>query len=64
VHTLADGDCVFGLATGARPAGDLHALLAAAADVFAMAVADAVFRATGFPDLPSYAELLLGRPAG
>jgi putative pantetheine hydrolase len=62
VHTLVDGDTVFALATGARPAGNLNAVLAAAADVFAQAVADAVFAATGFPDLPSYGQLLLGRP--
>jgi putative pantetheine hydrolase len=61
-HTLLDGDTVFALATGAREATNLNLLLAAAADVFAHAVADAVVQATGFPDLPSYADLLLGRP--
>jgi putative pantetheine hydrolase len=60
VHTFVDGDTVFALATGARPAGDLNAVLAAAADVFAHAVADALLRATGFDDLPSYTRLLLG----
>ncbi|WP_052711134.1 P1 family peptidase [Pseudofrankia sp. DC12] len=60
VHTMADGDTVFALATGARPAGNLNALLTAAADVFAHAVADAVFQATGFAGLPGYRELVLG----
>ncbi|ADP80523.1 P1 family peptidase [Pseudofrankia inefficax] len=66
VHTMVDGDTVFALATGDRPAGNLNALLTAAADVFAHAVADAVFHATGFADLPGYGELVLGpgRAAG
>lgn len=59
VHTMVDGDTVFALATGDRPAGNLNALLTAAADVFAHAVADAIFHATGFADLPGYRELLL-----
>nr|WP_307873664.1 P1 family peptidase [Frankia sp. AgB1.9] len=65
VHTMVDGDSVFALATGERPAGNLNALLTAAADVFAHAVADAVFHATGFADLPGYGALVLGpgRPA-
>jgi putative pantetheine hydrolase len=61
-HTLVDGDTVFALATGARPVEDISALLAAGADVFAMAIADAVYRATGYPDAPSYGEVMLGRP--
>jgi putative pantetheine hydrolase len=61
-HTMVDGDTVFGLATGERPLDDLNALLAAGADTFARAVADAVYRASGFPNLPCYAELVLGRP--
>ncbi|MDT3439072.1 P1 family peptidase [Pseudofrankia sp. BMG5.37] len=60
VHTMVDGDSVFALATGARPAGNLNELLAAAADTFARAVADALYQATGYPDLPSYRQLLLG----
>ncbi|ONH31525.1 hydrolase [Pseudofrankia asymbiotica] len=60
VHTMVDGDSVFALATGARPAGNLNELLAAAADTFARAVADALYQATGYPDLPGYRHLLLG----
>jgi putative pantetheine hydrolase len=59
---MVDGDTVFGLATGERPLGDVNALLAAAADTFARAVADAVYRASGFPGLRCYAELMLGHP--
>jgi len=60
VHMMTDGDVAFALATGARPAANLNALLAAAADTFARAVADGVYRATGHPGLPSYRHLLLG----
>ncbi|OHV41432.1 hydrolase [Pseudofrankia sp. EUN1h] len=59
-HTMVDGDSVFALATGARPAANLNELLVAAADTFARAVADALYQATGHPDLPSYQHLLLG----
>jgi putative pantetheine hydrolase len=59
-HTMVDGDSVFALATGARPAANLNELLVAAADTFARAVADALYQATGHPDLPSYRHLLLG----
>ena len=48
VHTVVDGDMVFGLATGAVPAPDLAALLAlqaAAADVVSRAVVHAVLAA-------------------
>jgi L-aminopeptidase/D-esterase-like protein len=48
VHTVVDGDVVFGLATGAGPAPDLAALLAlhaAAADVVSRAVVHAVLAA-------------------
>ena len=48
VHTVVDGDVVFGLATGAVPAPDLAALLAlqaAAADVVSRAVVHAVLAA-------------------
>ncbi|WP_311447356.1 P1 family peptidase [Frankia nepalensis] len=62
-HLMVDGDTVFALATGDRPVDDVNPLLAAAADVFAHAVADAVYHATGFPGLPTYTELLLGHPA-
>jgi len=49
VHTAVDGDTVFGLATGARPAPDLPglvALQAAAADVVSRAVVHAVLAAS------------------
>jgi putative pantetheine hydrolase len=48
VHTMYDGDTVFGLATGARPAPGplgLHALLEAAGDCFTRAVGHAIFSA-------------------
>ena len=48
VHTVVDGDVVFGLATGGGPAPDLPALLvlhAAAADVVSRAVVHAVLAA-------------------
>ena len=47
-HTMFDGDTVFALATGARPAPDpqlLHDVLVAAADCFARAVVHAVLAA-------------------
>ncbi|OLT13365.1 hydrolase [Pseudonocardia sp. CNS-139] len=64
VHTAADGDALFGLATGARPAPDLHglvALQAAAADVVGRAVVHAMLAATTVTTpagtLPGYREL-------
>jgi putative pantetheine hydrolase len=48
VHTMYDGDTVFGLATGARPAPGplgLHALLEAAGDCFTRAVGHAILSA-------------------
>lgn len=48
VHTMYDGDTVFGLATGARPTPDpvgFHALLEAAGDCFTRAVGHAIFSA-------------------
>jgi putative pantetheine hydrolase len=49
VHSMFDGDTVFGLATGDRPPPDplaFHAVLASCADVFARAVAHGVLAAT------------------
>ena len=61
VHTLLDGDTLFALATGERPAPDLpalHALMVAAGDCVTRAVAHAVLSATsvsnGAVDLRSY----------
>ncbi|NNE11304.1 MAG: P1 family peptidase [Ilumatobacter sp.] len=71
-HSLMDGDTVFGLATAARDlpvdtagivraptsrAVHLNALFAAAADVFALACADAVVTAETVGSTPSYREL-------
>ncbi|MGR6920748.1 P1 family peptidase [[Actinomadura] parvosata] len=59
-HTMTDGDTVFGLATCARPAprrDTFQDVLAAAADAFSRAVADAVLAATGRPDAPAYLDV-------
>jgi putative pantetheine hydrolase len=63
VHTLLDGDTLFTLATGARPAPDLpalHALMVAAGDCVTRAVGHAVLAATsvsnGAVDLRSYRD--------
>ena len=63
VHSLLDGDALFTLATGARPAPelpDLHALMVAAGDCVTRAVAYAVLAATsvanGTVDLRSYRD--------
>jgi putative pantetheine hydrolase len=57
-HTMTDGDTVFGLATGVRPAPDdrLYDVLAAAADAFSRAVAHAVLAATGRHEAPAYLD--------
>jgi L-aminopeptidase/D-esterase-like protein len=65
VHTMLDGDTVFGLASGLVPAESdplnavaaFNQLLAAAADVFADACFDAVCSASGRGTWPCYAEL-------
>jgi putative pantetheine hydrolase len=66
VHTMADGDTAFALATGARPAPDLlqlHAVLTAAADTTTRAVGRAVLAAesvtTDAGRWPCYREALL-----
>ncbi len=60
VHTLADGDTLFALATGAsgRP-GEMTVLGVMAAEVTAQAVLNAVRHASGLrsPDLPSASDL-------
>ena len=68
VHTLVDGDAVFGLASGDRPApADLveaHHLDAAAGDCFSRAVAHAMLHATSVAtpagSWPSYRDTYLG----
>lgn len=57
-HTLADGDTVFAVATGAiTTRADHGAIGALAADVMAQAILRAVMAAHGIPGLPSYADL-------
>lgn len=63
VHTLADGDTMFSMATGAislsadeRPIA-LSSLSALAADVTALACVDAIIHATSTPNAPSYTSL-------
>jgi L-aminopeptidase/D-esterase-like protein len=64
LHTLFDGDTMFGVATWERPAPELlglHEILCAASDVATRAVARAVLSATGVRTgtgyWPSYADL-------
>ena len=59
VHTPLDGDTVFALATGARPAPDVFQLArigALAADCLARAVAKGVYAAQSIPGFPSWRE--------
>jgi L-aminopeptidase/D-esterase-like protein len=57
VHTPADGDTVFALATGSRRAGDdLLIIGALAADVTARAIIRAVERATGLEGIPAHRD--------
>jgi len=64
VHSMMDGDTVFALASGRRPApdprqalGELNALLAAAADAFTDACFDALVAAEGRGPWPAYRDL-------
>ena len=65
VHTMFDGDTVFGLASGRRPltadprhpVANFNLLLAAAAETFADACLDAVYAARGRGRWPAYREL-------
>jgi L-aminopeptidase/D-esterase-like protein len=57
VHTPFDGDTVFALATGARPAPHLVVLGSVAADVLARAVERAVLAATSMGGLPAARDL-------
>lgn len=54
VHTVMDGDVLFAVATGAAGQdGDMALLGAAAAEVVARAVVDAVLAARSLPDVPA-----------
>jgi L-aminopeptidase/D-esterase-like protein len=60
VHTIMDGDVIFGLSTAARPAPEppgLFALQAAAADVVSRAMAHAVLAAETAGTWRSYREI-------
>ena len=63
VHTPADGDTIFGAATGKLklPPGDLDRLLgvigALAADVMGQAIVSSVLHAKGSPQIPSVSDL-------
>ncbi|MGH3737811.1 MAG: P1 family peptidase, partial [Micromonosporaceae bacterium] len=66
-HTMTDGDTIFGLATGTRPAADLagfNAVLGAAADCFTRAMGHAVLAATGWEGVPSYLQAFPGAARG
>jgi L-aminopeptidase/D-esterase-like protein len=57
-HTLADGDTIFAVATGAISTRANHGAIGAiAADVMAQAVVRAVLRARGLPGLPAASDL-------
>ena len=58
VHTMADGDTLFALATGrsGRP-GDMSVLGVLAAEAVAQAVLAAVRHASGLPGLPAWSDL-------
>jgi L-aminopeptidase/D-esterase-like protein len=58
VHSIADGDTVFALATGTHAGDpDMLTLGALAADVMARAVVRAATQATGLPGLPAVRDL-------
>lgn len=66
-HSLFDGDTVFTLATGRLPARDpvaMNALLAAAADVFAAAVVDALLQARTVAQWRCYTDICLSIATG
>jgi L-aminopeptidase/D-esterase-like protein len=58
IHTMADGDAVFALATGTKQGEvDLLTLGALAADVMSTAVMRAATQATSLPNLPAVRDL-------
>jgi L-aminopeptidase/D-esterase-like protein len=57
VHSAVDGDIVFTLASGARPAVDAMIVGVAAAALTAEAIRDACRRATGLAGIPALADL-------
>ena len=72
LHSYADGDVAFALATGRHPLtlakrrqdqwrrariGELNAVLSAVGDVTTRAVVRAMLTASGRPDLPAYRDL-------
>jgi L-aminopeptidase/D-esterase-like protein len=58
IHTVADGDTTFALATGAKPGEpDMIVLGALAADVVSTAVIRAATQATSLPNLPAVRDL-------
>jgi L-aminopeptidase/D-esterase-like protein len=58
IHTNADGDTVFALATGSKQGEpDMIALGALAADVMASAVIRAATQATSLPNLPAVRDV-------
>src|SRR5260370_5080773 len=62
VHTLADGDTIFAVATAAIPAKANHgAISSLAAAVMAQAVLRAVRNAQGLPGLPAWADVTTSR---
>jgi len=64
-HTLADGDTIFAVATGAIPAKANHGAIGAlAADVMAEAVLRAVRSAQSLPGLPAWEDVSGGRRSG
>ena len=56
-HTLFDGDVVFCLATGRKPAADENLVGAVGATVLARSIAAAARESTGRPGFPAYRDL-------
>lgn len=56
-HTTNDGDAIFALATGTRPAAPVDTIGALAADAMAEAIVRAVRAATGIPGYPAARDL-------